>query len=93
MAQRLLIGLPLHIFKETGTKIKGTFGTGFKAPSLYQLFAPPTLWGPIGNKNLNPEKSKGWDFGIEQDLFKERLFLGATLFRNDFKDLIQFDTL
>ncbi len=84
---------PAYIIKETGTKIKGTFGTGFKAPSLYQLFAPPTLWGPIGNKNLNPEKSKGWDFGIEQDLFKERLFLGATLFRNDFKDLIQFDTL
>jgi vitamin B12 transporter len=82
---------PAYLIKETDTKIKGTFGTGFKAPSLYQLFAPTTLWGPIGNKDLKPEKSRGWDFGIEQELLKKRVVLGATYFRNDFKDLIQFD--
>jgi vitamin B12 transporter len=82
---------PAYLIKETDTKIKGTFGTGFKAPTLYQLFAPATLWGPIGNKNLKPEKSRGWDFGIEQELLKKRVVLGATYFRNDFKDLIQFD--
>jgi len=82
---------PLYIIKETGTRIKGTFGTGFKAPTLYQLFAPATLWGPIGNKDLKPEKSKGWDFGVEQDLLKNRVVLGATYFRNDFKDLIQYE--
>ena len=82
---------PAYLIKETDTKIKGTFGTGFKAPSLYQLFAPATLWGPIGNKDLKPEKSKGWDFGIEQDLLKHKVSLGATYFRNDFKDLIDFD--
>lgn len=82
---------PAYLIKETDTKIKGTFGTGFKAPTLYQLFAPATLWGPIGNKDLKPEKSKGWDFGVEQNFFKNRVTLGATYFRNDFKDLIQFD--
>ena len=82
---------PAYLIKETDTKIKGTFGTGFKAPSLYQLFAPATLWGPIGNKDLKPEKSRGWDFGIEQELLKKSVVLGATYFRNDFKDLIQFD--
>lgn len=82
---------PAYLIKETNTKIKGTFGTGFKAPTLYQLFAPATLWGPIGNKDLKPEKSKGWDFGVEQNFFKNRVTLGATYFRNDFKDLIQFD--
>jgi vitamin B12 transporter len=82
---------PAYLIKETDTKIKGTFGTGFKAPTLYQLFAPATLWGPIGNKDLKPEKSKGWDFGIEQDLLKHKVSLGATYFRNDFKDLIDFD--
>jgi vitamin B12 transporter len=82
---------PAYLIKETDTKIKGTFGTGFKAPSLYQLFAPATLWGPIGNKDLKPEKSKGWDFGIEQDLLKHKVSFGATYFRNDFKDLIDFD--
>jgi vitamin B12 transporter len=71
--------------------MKGTFGTGFKAPTLYQLFSPP-LWGdPVGNKDLKPEKSKGWDFGIEQELLKNKVALGATYFRNDFKDLIQYE--
>jgi len=87
---------PAYLIKETGTKIKGTFGTGFKAPSLYQLFAPAFyFWEvryPVGNKDLNPEKSKGWDFGVEQDLFKDRVTLGATYFRNDFKDLIDYAT-
>ena len=82
---------PAYLIKEIGTKIRGTFGTGFKAPTLYQLYAPATLWGPIGNKDLKPEKSKGWDFGIEQDLLKNRVILGATYFRNDFKDLIQYE--
>jgi vitamin B12 transporter len=82
---------PAYLIKETGTKMKGTFGTGFKAPTLYQLYAPADLWGPIGNKDLKPEKSKGWDFGVEQDLLKNRVILGATYFRNDFKDLIQYE--
>jgi len=82
---------PAYLIKETGTKMKGTFGTGFKAPTLYQLYAPATLWGPIGNKDLKPEKSKGWDFGVEQNFLKNRVILGATYFRNDFKDLIQYE--
>ncbi len=77
---------PAYLIKETGTKIKGTFGTGFKAPTLYQLFVPL-----YGDKNLKPEKSEGWDFGLEQEFFKTRVSLGATFFRNNFKDLIDFD--
>ncbi|MBM4278222.1 MAG: TonB-dependent receptor, partial [Deltaproteobacteria bacterium] len=83
---------PAYLIKETGTKVKGTFGTGFKAPTLYQLYAPATLWGPIGNKDLKPEKSKGSDFGIEQELLKKRVILGATYFRNDFKNLINYES-
>ncbi len=82
---------PAYLFKKTGTKIKATYGTGFKAPSLYQLYALATARGPIGNENLKPEKSKGWDAGVEQYLFKDRVTLGATYFRNDFEDLIDFD--
>jgi len=82
---------PAYLFKKTGTKIKATYGTGFKAPSLYQLYAPATASGPIGNEDLKPEKSKGWDVGIEQYLFQDRLTLGATYFRNDFENLIDFD--
>ena len=81
---------PAVVFK-SGTKFKATYGTGFKAPSLYQLFAPATMWGPVGNQNLEPEISKGWDMGIEQFLFQDRLTLSFTYFRNDFENLILYD--
>ena len=43
------------------------------------------------NENLNPEKSTGWDIGIEQYFLKGQILLSATYFKNDYKDLIQFD--
>lgn len=76
---------------KSGTKLKATYGTGFKAPSLYQLYAPGTIWGLVGNQNLEPEKCKGWDIGIEQFLFNDRLTLSFTYFQNDFEDLILYD--
>jgi vitamin B12 transporter len=82
---------PAYIIEATGTKLKMTLGTGFKSPSLYQLYAPGTLWGPIGSPDLRPETSLGWDAGVEQTLFGGRISLGATYFHNDFRNLIQFD--
>jgi len=76
---------------KSGTKLKATYGTGFKAPSLYQLYAPATIWGLVGNQNLDPEKCKGWDIGIEQFLANDRLTLSFTYFQNDFEDLILYD--
>jgi len=81
---------PAYFFEKTGTKFKATYGTAFKAPSLYQLYAPGTLWGPIGNDNLKPEKSTGWDIGVEQNFFGSKMLLGFTYFSNTFKDLIQY---
>ncbi len=82
---------PAYFIKKTQTRLKATYGTGFKSPSLYQLYAPETLIGPIGNKNLKPEKSRGWDAGIEQHFFRGKVLFGATYFQNNYKDLIQFD--
>ncbi len=75
------------------TKLRATYGTAFKSPSLYQLFAPATFFGPIGNTELNPEKSTGWDVGVEQQLLGGKVLLGVTYFYNDYKDLINFDFL
>ncbi len=77
---------PAYIFWKTGTKIKATFGTGFKAPSLFYLFDPA-----YGNINLKPEKSTGWDVGIEQFLFQDKLDAGLNYFDNSFTDLFGFD--
>jgi vitamin B12 transporter len=84
---------PAWIIEATGTKFKATLGTGFKSPSLYQLFAPPTAWGPIGNIDLRPERVTGWDVGVEQDIVRDRLRFGLTYFKNSFRDLIDFDAL
>jgi len=77
---------PAYMLWETGTKFKATIGTGFKAPSLYYLYDPA-----YGNENLNPEKSFGWDFGIEQFFFKQNLSFGTTFFYNKFTDMFGFD--
>lgn len=82
---------PAYFIKKTQTRLKATYGTGFKSPSLYQLYAPETLIGPIGNKNLKPEKSAGWDAGIEQLFFQGKVLFGVTYFKNSYKELIQFD--
>ncbi len=69
---------------ETGGRIHGSLGRGFRAPAIAQRF------GFAGNPNLRPEFSKGWDVGMEQPLFDGNLVVDATYFRNDFKDLMQF---
>lgn len=75
-----------YLIKQTDTKLKGSYGTGFKAPSLYQLYDPAN-----GNVNLKPEKSTGWDVGVEQTLLNRQIQLGATYFRNDFEQLIDWE--
>jgi len=75
-----------YLFKQTDTRLKGSYGTGFKAPSLYQLYDPAN-----GNVNLKPEKSTGWDVGIEQLLLERQIILGATYFRNEYKQLIDWE--
>jgi vitamin B12 transporter len=70
----------------TGTRLRGTLGTGFKAPSLYQLYSM------YGEADLKPETSTGWDIGIEQSMGKGRLTLGITYFRNIFEQLIDYNS-
>jgi len=86
-----------YLFKQTGTKIRGSYGTGFRSPSLYELYAPALTfpWGSSflgGNSSLKPERSTGWDLGIEQDIPAMKTHLSATWFRNDFKDMIRYMT-
>lgn len=77
---------PVFLIHETGTKLKASYGTGFKAPSLYQLYAPL-----YGNPDLQPEESEGWDIGFEQDVFGGRASFGVTWFHNDIDNLISYD--
>ncbi len=73
-----------YLIEQTGTKIKGSFGDGFKAPSLYQLFN-----SSYGNQNLNPEESESYEAGFEQEL-GENLTFGSTYFHTHIKDSIEW---
>jgi vitamin B12 transporter len=80
-----------------GTRFNGSIGTGFRAPSLFELYGfTPNNFGSAyrGNPDLDPEKSLGWDAGVEQSLLSDRLRLGATWFYNDIENLIEtvYDT-
>jgi vitamin B12 transporter len=83
---------PVFIVPGTDTKLKATYGTGFKAPTLNELFVsnPSQLFS--ANPNLLPETSKGYDFGFEQPLFHDRVSFGTTYFHNDITNLIAFVT-
>lgn len=67
------------------TRVKASYGEGFKAPSLYQLY------GPFGDRNLVPERAKGFDLGIVQKLLGDRVELSATWFARRVRNQIDFD--
>lgn len=79
---------PAYLILETSTKIKATLGTGFKAPSLFYLYD-----SSYGNEKLNPEKSFGWDIGVEQFLSQDDFSIGVTYFNNKFSDMFGFDNV
>jgi vitamin B12 transporter len=82
---------PAFVIPETGTKLKGSVGTGFKAPTLQELFQSFPAFDFFANPNLKPETSLGWDAGFEQALLDRRLQFGATYFHNDIKNLIEIN--
>lgn len=78
---------PAYFIAATNTKIKATYGNGFKAPSLFNLFDPA-----FGNPELKPEKSKGWDFGFEQYFLAQNYFIGFTYFNMNLTDMLGYDS-
>ena len=66
------------------TIIRASFGEGFKAPSLYELY------GNYGNLALHPEQARSWDAGVERRSSDERIVISATYFQPKSDDLILF---
>jgi len=77
-----------YLIDRTGTRLHASLGTGFKAPNSYQLFAPATIFGPVGNPDLNAQTSQTWDVGIDQELFPGLVNAGVTYFHASYDDLI-----
>lgn len=74
-----------YLVNSTGTRFKANWGTGFKAPSLYQLYSS------YGDPTLQPDEGKTFDIGFDQALLSNKMTLGAVYFSNKFKSMIGFD--
>ena len=79
-----------YVMADHGLKLKGAAGTGFRAPSIYNLFAVPSFGAPIGNADLQPEESESYEAGFEKSLWDDRIALEAVWFKLDVEDDIDF---
>ena len=80
---------------QTGTRIRGARATGFRAPTLSQLFTnfppiPGLGGGFFGNANLLPERSKSWEVGFDQTFLDGRVALSSVYFHTDIRNQISF---
>ncbi|MGZ5929890.1 MAG: TonB-dependent receptor plug domain-containing protein [Rhizomicrobium sp.] len=80
---------PVLAVTATATRLHASYGTGFKTPSLDQLFESFPAFFFFANPNLKPETSAGYDIGLDQSLFG--VTGGVTWFHNDIKNLIATD--
>jgi len=63
-----------------------SFGTGFKAPTINDLFWPESPWAG-GNPDLKPETNESWDLGLKGE-FNPLWQWDITVFHNHVSDLI-----
>jgi outer membrane receptor protein involved in Fe transport len=98
-----------YFFNRTQTKLRAHVGNGYRAPSLQERFGAsfpsgfvcvPSGCGPFrpmfsasGDPRLSPERSIGFDAGIDQALFNNHLRASATYFYTQLQGIIDFSYL
>ncbi len=74
-------------------KYRASYGTGFRAPSLYEItFNAAATSPPASEVTLQEETSRGWDVGVDYDTFGG-LHLGLGWFSQRVNDEIIFDPI
>ncbi|WP_113913032.1 TonB-dependent receptor plug domain-containing protein [Roseovarius dicentrarchi] len=68
------------------TRLHASYGTGVQNPTLIEQFGFFTDF--VGNPNLKPEQSEGWDIGIEQQFLDGRAIIDLTYFDETLEDEI-----
>jgi outer membrane cobalamin receptor len=71
-------------------RVKASGGRGIKEPTILQSFSPSPYFR--GNPNLEPERARSVEIGIEQRLAGNRVKLEATWFDNRYQDIISLRT-
>ena len=72
-------------------KLKASYGSGFRAPSLFEVDynASPFSFPPASNVQLSEEQSSGFEFGIEY--LADRVTVEVVRFAQEVEDAIYFD--
>lgn len=89
-------GAASYYFRSTGTKVRAHVGNGYRVPSLYERFGTffssfgTPSFVALGDPFLKPEKTIGFDAGIDQDLADARVRLSATYFYTRLTDIIGY---
>ena len=68
------------------TRLHGSIGTGITDPTFIEQYG--VFGNFVGNPDLKPEHSTGWDAGIEQGFLDNRLTVDVTYFRSRLHDEI-----
>lgn len=76
-----------YVLPAGGTRLHASYGEGITNPNFFELFGflPDSF---VGNPDLQPESSRGWDVGIEQYLLGGRALVDLTWFSADLEDEI-----
>ncbi|MBT8146332.1 MAG: TonB-dependent receptor, partial [Gammaproteobacteria bacterium] len=77
---------------EATLKLRGAYGTGFRAPSLFEVEynSGPFAFAPAALISLEQEKSRGYELAVEY-LVGNELKLEAVYFDQQIDDVIYFD--
>lgn len=70
-------------------KLRASYGTGFRSPGFLDLYGESAFY--VGNPDLQPEKARGWDAGVDYFLADKKGVLSATWFDTRLRNLIVFD--
>ena len=73
-----------YALNEGDTVVRASFGQGFRAPGLYELYSE------YGNTGLSPEKFDSWDAGVEQRFLGGKARVSATWFHRQADNEIRF---
>ena len=73
-----------YTIDQTKTIVHSSVATGFSPPS-----SQDKIFGM--NPNLRPADGFGWDVGVEQPMWENKVRIGATYFHNDVTNLVGFN--
>ena len=73
------------------TRLKASAGTGVKEPTITQSFSPSPSF--LGNPELEPERARTFDAGIEQRFYRGRVKVELVDFYGRFENIISTRTL